>query len=148
MSVAKTYTVTGGVRAGNRFMGTLLRLGIGPKPMRLLTTIGRSSGLPRTTPVTLVEGDDGRWLVAPYGPVNWVHNARAAGQVTLRRGQKVETVKVEEATPEQAAPILKRYLTSYRIVRPYFDVTPDSPLEAFAAEAARHPVFRIVGPAG
>jgi hypothetical protein len=29
------------------------------------------------------------------------------------------------------------------VVRPFFDVSPDSPLEAFGAEAPRHPVFRI-----
>jgi hypothetical protein len=28
--------------------------------------------------------------------------------------------------------------------RPYFDAEADAPLEEFAAEAARHPVFRIV----
>jgi deazaflavin-dependent oxidoreductase (nitroreductase family) len=142
--VSKTYQVTGGVRAGNRFMGMLLRLGIGPKPMRLLTTVGRKSGQPRTTPVTLVEGETGRWLVAPYGLVNWVWNARAAGRVTLRRGRSVETVAVQEAPAEQAAPILKTYISSYRIVRPYFDVTPDSSIEEFAAEAPRHPVFKIL----
>jgi hypothetical protein len=29
---------------------------------------------------------------------------------------------------------------------PYFDATADAPLEAFAAEARRHPVFRVVEP--
>jgi hypothetical protein len=29
-------------------------------------------------------------------------------------------------------------------VKPFFDATPDAPLEAFAAEAARHPVFRLL----
>jgi hypothetical protein len=28
-------------------------------------------------------------------------------------------------------------------VAPFFDVMRDSPLEAFAAEADRHPVFRL-----
>ena len=43
--------------------------------------------------------------------------------------------------------MLKEYLKRVPTVRPYFDATPDSPLEVFVAEAARHPVFRIVGPA-
>jgi len=30
-----------------------------------------------------------------------------------------------------------------RVVGPYFDVTPDSPDAAFAAEAPRHPVFLV-----
>ena len=41
----------------------------------LLTTRGRKTGRPRTNPVVPVEHDRRRWLVAPYGPVSWVHNA-------------------------------------------------------------------------
>lgn len=94
--------------------------------------------------MNLVE-DGERWLVAPYGEVGWVKNARAAGQVALRRGQGIETARIAEVSPEEAAPVLRRYLASNGIVKPFFDVTPDSPLEHFAAEAARHPVFRIAG---
>ena len=43
--------------------------------------------------------DGKRWLVAPFGEVNWVRNARKAGQVRLRRGQTVEYLKVREADP-------------------------------------------------
>ena len=43
--------------------------------------------------------------------------------------------------------MLKRYATQVPVTRPYFDATPDSPPEAFAAEVRRHPVFRIRGPA-
>jgi hypothetical protein len=91
--------------------------------------------------------DDGRhrWLVAPYGEVGWVRNARAAGEVTLRRGRRAETVAIVEVVPAEAAPVLKRYVSEVPITRPYFDVTPASDLAAFAAEAARHPVFRLVG---
>ena len=42
-----------------------------------------------------------------------------------------------------AAPILQTYVRKVRIVRPYFDAAPDDPLEAFVAEASRHPVFRL-----
>ncbi|HZS88643.1 MAG TPA: hypothetical protein VFE42_14310 [Chloroflexota bacterium] len=85
---------------------------------------------------------------APFGAVNWVRNARAAGQVTLTRGRHSECVKIAELGPDESAPILKEYVQCNGIVRPYFDVTPDAPLTAFAAEALRHPVFRVVGPVG
>ena len=98
---------------------------------------------PRSTPVTLVEEDGQRWLVAPYGPVGWVHNARAAGQVQLSRGRRSETVRVKELAPEAAAPILKAYVERVPITRPYFDVPPDATLAAFAAEAPKHPVFQV-----
>ena len=42
--------------------------------------------------------------------------------------------------------MLKEYLKQFPYVKPFFDVTPESSLEAFEAEAPRHPVFRIVGP--
>jgi hypothetical protein len=34
------------------------------------------------------------------------------------------------------------------MTRPFFDARPDSPLEAFVAEAHRHPVFRIRSASG
>jgi deazaflavin-dependent oxidoreductase (nitroreductase family) len=124
----------------------LIRLGLGPRSTYLLTVVGRRTGQPRTTPVSLVENPTGRWLVAPYGAVGWVHNTRAAGQVTLRRGGRGETVQVVEVGADEAAPVLKEYLTKVAIVRPYFDASPAAGLDAFAAEATRHPVFRITGP--
>jgi hypothetical protein len=36
-------------------------------------------------------------------------------------------------------------VTEIPITRPFFDLKPDAPLEAFVAEAERHPVFRIRG---
>jgi deazaflavin-dependent oxidoreductase (nitroreductase family) len=131
-------------RAANRAIRGLLRLGLGPAHTYLLTVPGRKTGRLYSTPVTLVEGDGGRWLVAPYGDVGWVRNAREAGEVTLTLRGRSEQVAIFELEPAEAAPILKRYVTSVRITRPYFDVTPHSGLDLFTAEASRHPVFRIV----
>lgn len=86
-----------------------------------------------------------RWLVAPYGELGWVRNTRAAGQVTLSRGRHAETMAIVEAGPEESAPVLRHDIAEVPISRPYFDVRPDSPLDAFRTEAPRHPVFRIVG---
>jgi hypothetical protein len=36
-------------------------------------------------------------------------------------------MSIEEVAPEQAAPVLKQYLKSVSVVRPFFDVTPESP---------------------
>lgn len=144
--VAQTYRMTLGRRLANAFVRAMLAVGVPIRDTYVLTVRGRRTGRPHSTPVRLVEENGQRWLVAPYGPVNWVRNARAAGQVTLSRGRKLETVAIEELGPAESAPVLKRYLEEVPIVRPFFDVTPDSSLEAFAAEAPRHPVFRIVGP--
>jgi hypothetical protein len=74
-----------------------------------------------------------------------VRNAQGAGQVTLSRGRHTETMAIAERGPEAAAPVLKQYVTELPITRPFFDATPDAPLEAFVAEAHRLPVFRIHG---
>jgi len=142
--MARRYTaMTRGQRIGNAVVALLVRIGLGPKDTYLLTVPGRRTGKPYTTPVTLVQTGEGRWLVAPYGAVSWVRNARAAGRVTLRRGNRTEEAAVTEVDARAAAPVLQRYLAQIRIVRPYFDVTPDSPVEDFVAEAPRHPVFSL-----
>ena len=142
--MAKSSRLTPLRRVANVLMRLLLRLGLAPRTTVLLTVPGRRSGTPRSTPVTLVEEDRQRWLVAPYGSVGWVHNARAAGQVELSRGRRTETVRVKELAPEAAAPVLKAYVERVPITRSYFDAAPDAPVAAFAAEAPRHPVFQVV----
>jgi hypothetical protein len=74
-----------------------------------------------------------------------VRNLRATGQATLSRGGRTETIAVLEIQPKEAAPVLKWYVTRVPITRPYFDVKPEADLDAFRAEAPRHPVFAIVG---
>jgi deazaflavin-dependent oxidoreductase (nitroreductase family) len=130
-------------RLVNRIIRALLRIGVSPPHTYLLTVRGRKSGQPYSTPVTLVEEAGERWLVAPYGEVSWVRNARAAKQVTLSRGRRFDTVRIVELAAEDAAPVLKKYLAQVPVVRPFFDVTPNSNLPEFVAEASRHPVFRV-----
>jgi deazaflavin-dependent oxidoreductase (nitroreductase family) len=123
----------------------LLRLGSGPDRTYLLTVPGHRSGALRSTPVTLVEEGGRRWLVAPYGEVAWVRNVRAAGKATLSRGGHTDEIALREVGTDEAAPVLKLYVTRVPITRPYFDVRPGSDLDAFRAEAPRHPVFAIEG---
>jgi deazaflavin-dependent oxidoreductase (nitroreductase family) len=110
----------------------------------VLTVRGRKSGRRYSTPVQLVLGGGERWLVAPYGEVGWVRNARAAGEVELTRARRTTRHRIEELGPEEAAPVLREYLRGTPIVRPYFEASRNAPLEAFAAEATDHPVFRLI----
>jgi hypothetical protein len=50
---------------------------------------------------------------------------------------------VTELPVQEAASVLKQYLSKVVTARSYFDATLDSPLEAFEREALRHPVFQI-----
>jgi deazaflavin-dependent oxidoreductase (nitroreductase family) len=144
--MARRYRRTALRRLLDRLMTGMLRRGAGPPGIWLLTVPGRRSGRPYTTPVSLVEDAGGRWLVAPYGPVPWVRNVRAAGHVTVSRGSRSETLAAVEVGPREAAPILHRYLAANPVTRRYFHATRRSPVEEFEAEAARHPVFRLERP--
>ena len=136
----------------NLVVGPVARLGLGPRGLHLLGVPGRRTGRMYRTPVTLVETGRERWLVAPYGERNWVKNARAAGWVELRRGRRVERVAVAETAPAERAQVLREYLRRYPRTRDLFEAAPGAPLDAFAEEAARYPVFRLVehrgGPQG
>ena len=143
---ARQYRPGRGRHAENTIMSALVRAGLVPRSY-LLTTRGRTTGLPRTNPVVPVDHGERRWLVAPYGPVSWVHNARAAGRVSLARRRDIRDYAIREVSPEEAGPVLKRYVRIAPSARPYFQATKDSPVEDFAAEADRHPVFELI-PAG
>jgi deazaflavin-dependent oxidoreductase (nitroreductase family) len=139
---ARQYRPSRGRRVGDAIIGVFVRAGLVPSTY-LLTTRGRKTGRPRSNPVTLVDHDGKRWLVAPYGPVSWVHNARAAGRVSLRRRLDARGYAVREVSAREAGPVLKRYVRIATATRPYFQATVDAPVEAFVAEADRHPVFEL-----
>jgi deazaflavin-dependent oxidoreductase (nitroreductase family) len=141
--MAKTYHVNVATRMRDALFMTLLSAGVTIGTTSLLTVRGRTSGQPHTVPVIPVSQDGQRFLVAPYGVVQWVRNLRAAGTATLTRGRRAEAISVTELSARQAAPVLKQYLLHGAAVRPYFAATRDSPLEAFEREAPRHPVFQI-----
>ena len=141
--MAKVYGLTVPRRLINAVVTPLVRLGIGPKHLYLLSVRGRRTGRTYRTPVSVVERDGKRWLVAPFGERNWVKNARTAGEVKLRRGRCVERVRVENVPPGDRAPILRAYVRQVPLTRGFFAAAPDAPVEAFAAEADGHPVLRI-----
>ena len=128
-----------------RIFRLLLGAGVKIGKMSLLTTRGRRSGQPRTTPVWLAEYNGNRFLVSTYGQTNWVRNLRAAGEATLTRGLRSERISVVEVGAREAAPVLQHFVSTIpAVVRSSFRVTPTSPLPLFEQEVARHPVFQVL----
>lgn len=142
-NVAATFRKTPLRKLGNVLITPLARLGLAGRRTHILTVVGRKTGRSYSTPVLLVFLGGERWLVAPYGERAWVKNARAAGIVELTRARRTERVRVTEVDAEIAAPVLREYLRTTPVTKPFFSASRSAPLEAFAAEAPRHPVFRI-----
>jgi deazaflavin-dependent oxidoreductase (nitroreductase family) len=119
--------------------GVLLHAALGAS---LLIT-GRRTGQSRRTPVIPVRQGDRLWLVAPYGEVSWVMNARASGQVGLRRGRHTDNYTIREAPAAEAGRVLKQYVEVASATRPYFLADSTAPVSEFVAEAHLHPVFEL-----
>jgi deazaflavin-dependent oxidoreductase (nitroreductase family) len=144
--VAASYRLTTVRRIANALVTPLTRVGLAGRHTYVLTVRGRRTGRAYSTPVTLLEDDTGRFLVSPYGNVQWVRNVRASGEVVLARRGRAETLRAEEVDAAAAAPVLRAYRRRARVTGPFFDAGPDDSDEAWAAEAPRHPVFRLLQP--
>lgn len=128
----------------NRAFGFLVGLGIGPSYCYLLQVRGRKSGKLYSTPVNMMEIGGKHLLVAPRGRTQWVRNAEASGQITLKRGSYNKMFRLKEIAAPDKLPILKEYLDRYHsAVQRYFTVRAGSPVEAFAEVAERYPVFEL-----
>ena len=126
----------------------VLKVGSLLGPNALITVRGRKSGLPRTTPVALVEIDGRRWVIGTFGETNWVRNLREAGEATLSVGRRREEVGASELTGDAGAAFFRDTLG------PYVRRLPAGPLlvsilgakdilEDPAAAAAHRPVFEL-----
>jgi deazaflavin-dependent oxidoreductase (nitroreductase family) len=125
----------------------LLAAGIPLGANVLITVPGRQSGLPRTTPVTLIESSGRRGLISPFGEVNWVRNLRAARRATISVGRRKEKVTAIELGPTAAVEFIRdvlapragrTWLESW-IVRNIDKIDFDHPEEA----AKGRPVFEL-----
>jgi deazaflavin-dependent oxidoreductase (nitroreductase family) len=129
----------------NRAIAVLTRLGLSVWGSRVLEVKGRSSGLPRRTPVNLLTLDGTRYLVAPRGHTHWVRNLRAAGEGRLLLGTHAERFTATEVPDDAKEPILRSYLKRWKWeVGVFFGgVGGDSPSEDLRRIAPDHPVFRV-----
>ena len=136
---------TAGEKLFNRTFGWLVGLGLGFSHNYLLQVRGRKSGNLYSIPIDLLERDGTRYLVAPRGRTQWVRNAEAAGEVTLKKGSHRQTFRLRAISDAEKPPILKAYLDTFRReVQRYFPVAAGSAPDAFAPLAAGYPVFELL----
>jgi deazaflavin-dependent oxidoreductase (nitroreductase family) len=118
----------------------VLRRGLQLGSQSLLTVRGRTSGVDRATPVSLVTVDGDRYIVAAFADADWVKNVRAAGAGSLSRGRDRQAVELVELPEGGRGPILRAFLSQVRGGRRFFDSADP---ETVVAAADRYPVFRV-----
>src|SRR5216683_5693684 len=132
-------------RAFNRTFGFLVGLGFGFPYNYLLEVRGRKSGKIYSTPIDLLELGGKRFLVAPRGRTQWVRNAEAAGEVTLKKGSTRQRFRLRPLADAEKLEILKAYLDHFkREVQCYFPVPAGSPPEAFRDLAPNYPASELI----
>jgi deazaflavin-dependent oxidoreductase (nitroreductase family) len=132
-------------RAFNQFFGLAVGLGLGLKHNYLLQVRGRKSGKVYSTPIDLLEMDGKRFLVAPRGRTQWVRNAEAAGDVTLKKGAFRQTFRLRAISDTEKPPLLKAYVDRFKTtVQRYFPVSAGSDVQAFTTIVANYPVFELI----
>jgi deazaflavin-dependent oxidoreductase (nitroreductase family) len=118
----------------------------------LITIRGRTSGLPRTTPVAILDVSGTRWVWAPWGEVHWVRNLRAAGRATIGvrgRKQDVRATELDQAQRlvffrDVLGPLARSIPFGVWFIRTVDGVDLNDPVEA----ADGRPVFELHAPTG
>ena len=91
---------------------------IGPTNMGLLTTTGRRSGQPRTTPLNCTPDGDRYLLVASYGgddrDPQWFKNLQANPEATIQVGPDTVRVRATVATPEEKDALWPKVVAAYK----------------------------------
>lgn len=148
------------VRAFGPLVSRVVATRLPAGPNVLLTVRGRTSGLPRTIPVSLLDLGDRCLLQAASADVGWVRNLRAAGEAVIASGGGSERLAAVDLEPELAGRVLHELLEPFprsRLVRAVvgptarppvgvlyrFRIRVDDTLEEYVALARRQPLFEL-----
>jgi hypothetical protein len=132
-------------RVQNRLSAIAFAAGIMPGRVAELQVRGRRTGRVIRFPVVIADYEGGRYLVSMLGDdVNWVRNLRAAGDRAVLRYGRREAVRLQEVSPPDRAPVLRRYLQVAPGARPHIPVDRNAPLADFERISPGYPVFRVL----
>jgi deazaflavin-dependent oxidoreductase (nitroreductase family) len=137
------------LKPANRLLLALHRLGMRTGTIHVLTVRGRTSGKPRSTPVSVLKVGDARYIVGGMATMDWVRNARALGWGTLAYGRRLERVRLVELPVAERGAILREFPRLVPGGVSFFRRLYDLPRQraalpdAFASLATQVPVFRV-----
>jgi deazaflavin-dependent oxidoreductase (nitroreductase family) len=148
MGSAKPVRPPWWLKPANKVVIPMSRLGLslgGESPV-VLTVTGRKSGRVRSTPVTPMTIDGKQYVVAGFPGADWVSNVRAAEQVTIARGRRVQRVRMVELSPDDARPFLRAFPTEVPTGVSFMKragLVTEGRADEFEALAGRCAVFRL-----
>jgi deazaflavin-dependent oxidoreductase (nitroreductase family) len=136
-----------GINLFNAIAKPLLAAGMPMGFNGLLTVRGRKSGVPRTTPLAVIDVDGRRWVWSPWGEVHWVRNLRAAGRATVEVRRKSEEVTATELSPAErvaffrdvVGPLARSMRGGVWFIRTFDGVDVNDPVKA----AEGRPAFEL-----
>lgn len=110
----RAYRASGGRLGGTWRIGSAFRRGV---PICLLTTLGRTSKEPRTTPLLYMADGDRVVLVASQGGLprhpSWYHNITATPEVTVRIKSSLRRMRARVADEPERAELWRRLVQLY-----------------------------------
>jgi len=148
MGSAKPVRPPWWLKPANKVVIPMSRLGLslgGESPV-VLTVTGRKSGRVRSTPVTPMTIDGKQYVVAGFPGADWVANVRAAEQVTIARGRRVQRMRMVELSPDDARPFLRAFPTEVPTGVSFMKragLITEGRADEFEALAGRCAVFRL-----
>ena len=132
-------------RVFNPLVAFFTKRGLSLMGSRVLSVVGRRSGVRRSTVVNLLPMEGERFLVAPRGHTQWTRNLRAAATAELRVGRRVEVVTAREVPDAQKVPVLREYLRrwGWEVGKFFEGIDKGSTDAELAAIAPDFPVFEV-----
>ena len=125
---AFTRGMSGLHRRVYRASGGRVMTKMGPAPVLLLTTTGRRSATPRTTPLNYLRDGDDLVLVASFGGSathpRWYLNFEANPDVEVQIGAERHRMRARTATPEERARLWPKVVEMYPGYGRYQEKTP------------------------
>ena len=148
----QTGTLPGWLKPANRVVRALHRLGLPLGTIHVLTVPGRTTGAPRPTPVSPLQVDGRRFVIAALPQCDWARNARAAGHGILRRGRRTHAVTLTEVhDPDLRRTVMRAFPTEVPHGVAFFvriGLVERADPDEFAAAADRVAAFEITSAAG
>lgn len=96
-------------------------------PILLLTTVGRRTGRPRTTPLLYLAEDDGYLVVASNGgrdePPDWLRNLEVSPDARVQTGREIHRVQADVLWGRDADVLWPRLAAHYAGWRAYQRLT-------------------------